>query len=292
MTKSVVEISLGSREVHADFLGFRALAKLNAELELHANERVHVDCKDLRWFDAQLGAVLHTVVSHAQQRGSEILLKNLPKSIRAILRKNGTLKEKMQDTYRTTIKVTKFKLDEEVRFASFVKDSFTRKNVPEMGESLARKFFEGLDELFANCSLHSKSLVPVFAGGQFFPTASKLCFTLSDGGRGIHGSLKAAGKHFDEDKDAVAWAMEKTHSARAGDIPGGLGLWILQEFVAMNGGRLVICSHEGYWEKKGNEFTVRRLGARFPGTVASLEINTADRHKYELDELVSPTEIW
>jgi hypothetical protein len=171
-------------------------------------------------------------------RGNDIHLKDLQGSVRTILKKNGTLKGEIKDTYETTIKVTKFNLDEEVRFASFAKDSFSRKAVPEMSAALSRKFFEGLDELFANCSLHSKAAVPVFAGGQFFPTASKLCFTVSDGGRGIHGSLRAAGKDFAADKDAVAWAMERTNSARTGDIPGGLGLWILQEFVAMNGGRL------------------------------------------------------
>lgn len=292
MTKPTFEIPLGATEIHADFMGFRALAKLNVELERYEDSKILVSCKNLRWFDAQLGAALQTVASHAQMRGNDIHLKDLQGSVRTILKKNGTLNGEIKDTYGTTIKVTKFNLDEEVRFASFAKDSFSRKAVPEMSAALSRKFFEGLDELFANCSLHSKAAVPVFAGGQFFPTASKLCFTISDGGRGIHGSLRAAGKDFAADKDAVAWAMERTNSARTGDIPGGLGLWILQEFVAMNGGRLAICSHEGYWERQGADITSRRLGAAFPGTIASLEINTADRKKYELDQIVSPYDIW
>jgi hypothetical protein len=48
----------------------------------------------------------------------------------------------------------------------------------------------------------------------------------------------------------------------------------------------------GVLGKAGADITSRRLGAVFPGTIASFEINTADRNKYELDQIVSPYNIW
>lgn len=72
-----------------------------------------------------------------------------------------------------------------------------------MSKGLREKFLEGLDELFANSSLHSKSTTPVFSGGQFFPNKDRLTFVISDGGRGISGSLEAAGKAFPTDAKSI-----------------------------------------------------------------------------------------
>ena len=161
-----------------------------------------------------------------------------------------------------------------------------------MSRGLREKFLEGVDELFANSSLHSLSSIPVFSGGQFFPRKDRLTFIICDGGRGIHGSLQAAGKLFSQTSDAIDWAMEMNNSARSGDIPGGLGLGILKDFVKMNQGCLLVCSHDGYWELKGDTIRKATLSAHFPGTAVSLEINTADTKSYHMTSRVNPSEIW
>jgi hypothetical protein len=86
VTKPTIEIPLGATEIHATH-GFRALAKLSAELERYEDSKLLVSCKNLRWFDAQLGAALQTVASHAQMRGNDIHLKDLQGSVRTILQK-------------------------------------------------------------------------------------------------------------------------------------------------------------------------------------------------------------
>lgn len=57
-----------------------------------------------------------------------------------------------------------------------------------MTASLKRKFFEGIDEIFANSSLHSKTVTPITVCGQFFPKQGRLSFVISDGGQGVRGS--------------------------------------------------------------------------------------------------------
>ena len=44
---------------------------------------------------------------------------------------------------------------------------------------------------------------------------------------------------------AIEWAMKGRNTTRSGDVPGGLGLKILKEFIQLNGGRLSIVDHIG-----------------------------------------------
>ena len=161
-----------------------------------------------------------------------------------------------------------------------------------MSPALKGKFFEGIDELFANSALHSKSSLPITVCGQFFPKSRLLDFAIVDGGRGIAGSVSSTGRRFPNEADAIDWAMQPGNTTREGDIPGGLGSEILREFIALNGGRLIIASGAGFWCQKGNSVIKSPLRHSFPGTTVILEINTSDRNKYDLAAPPDPTNIW
>jgi hypothetical protein len=251
-----IVIPIGARDIQSDFRGFRALARLHANLAPIQNKTILIDCKGLGWVDAQLGTAILTLVGHSSQNGNKILFQDLAASPKTILQKNGTLSGKVHDRFHTTIPVTPFALSEEVEFAKFAREHLSREEMPRMSADLKDKFFEGVDELFANCGLHSKSRLPVYVGGQFFPVGKKLTFAICDGGQGIAGSLQAAGRTFDSHEKAIDWAMQPNNSARSGDIPGGLGLAILTEFIKLNGGKLTICSNGGYWEMHGENVKI------------------------------------
>ena len=285
-------VQLGAGEIAADVYGFQALATLHAQLERFSNYKIGIDCSRLRWIDAQLGTCLLTIVNLSRKRGNEITLYNISAKVQAILQKNKTLTGSVADRYGTTIPVTKFELDAEVEFSRYCSSHLLRPEVPRMSKGLREKFLEGLDEIFANSSLHSKSSIPVFSGGQFFPNRDKLIFVISDGGRGIRGSLNSAGITFPSAAEAIEWAMQMNNSARSGDIPGGLGLGILQEFVKLNEGCLIVCSQDGYWELRSGKVAKFNLPASYPGTAVSLEINTRDQRSYHMASRVNPNEIW
>lgn len=285
-------IDIGAYEIVANVAGFSALAKLHAELGKFSHANLGIDCQKLGWIDAQLGACLLTIVNHCRAHGNDIQLFNVVPRIIAILQKNKTLFGARADVHGTTIPVTSFNRDDEVEFSQFTRLRLSRPEMPKMSEGLKGKFFEGIDELFANSALWSNSPIPVFAGGQFFPRSDRLSFVLSDGGQGIQGSLAAAGRHFSAPEDAIDWAMEMNNSARQGDIPGGLGLGILKDFVAMNGGCLLVCSHAGFWESRNGIVTKRRISGAYPGTAVSLEINTSDLKSYRMQSSINPHDIW
>lgn len=285
-------IELGAYEIRANSLGLEALSRLHGELSQLQDSNVGIDCKSLTWIDAQLGASLLTIVNLARRSGNDILFYNIAPRIQTILKKNKTLSGGAVDINGTTIPVTGFDTNSAVEFSKFSKERLMRREMPRMSPGLVTKFFEGIDELFANSALWANSPISVFAGGQFFPRLDRLAFVISDGGRGIQGSLSAAGKNFAAPEDAIDWAMEMNNSARQGDIPGGLGLGILKEFIGMNGGCLLVCSHHGYWEYRNGTIKKKRIASQYPGTVVSLEINTSDTNLYHMKSATNPHEIW
>ena len=81
---------------------------------------------------------------------------------------------------------------------------------------------------------------------------------------------------------AIEWALQEGNTTRKGNVPGGLGLKLIREFITMNKGRIQIVSDRGYWEFSPQGETLTRIDTSFPGTVINIEINTADTSSYRL----------
>lgn len=277
-----VSISMGTRRLVASSIGFASLARLHEKISEHTDKDIYIDCSDLVWMDAHLSAPLATIVDRSKLLGNQLQLTNLHPSIRLILQKNRLLKTKAKDTYGTTIQLTRFSLEEAVDFAHYTRHGLLQNKMPKMEKSLLSKFFETIDELFSNCSLHSKSPTKIIACGQFFPQSKELSFSISDGGRGIDGSLANAGITFDKTSEAIDWAMQSNNTSRHGDIPGGLGLKLFKDFIAKNNGSIKVVSNDGYWCQDGGDTEMNDISCGLPGTTVTLTINTADKKRYDM----------
>jgi hypothetical protein len=85
-------------------------------------------------------------------------------------------------------------------------------------------------------------------------------------------------------KEAIIWAISENNTTKpkSNNIPGGLGLKIMLEFVKMNKGKVQIVSGDGYWQfDKNGEFS-NKLEVSFPGTIVNLEFNLDDSSFYYL----------
>lgn len=287
-----IEIALSSRELRNDAASFVALARLHADLSQHSGQTVHLDWSEVQWFDAHLSAPLRTIVLHGQARGNSFRLAGLRRSVRDILSKNGLLKRKLPDVHRTTMPVQGFALDDSKGFAQYTKKNLSRPEMPRMTPQLQRKLHEGIDELFANSSMHSDSPLKVVVAGQFYPLKHLLTMSISDGGIGIVGSLRKSGLAMRNHSEAIEWAMETNNTSKRGDIPGGLGLAVLREFIAANNGKLLVASKRGFWCQRGRSVEKSSMELEFPGTAVILEINTADKKAYDLNSRLKATDIW
>lgn len=284
-------VPIRAQRIDTDPAGFATLASLHSRLAQITGGVIRIDMSELGWIDAHLASPLLTIIRLAQQKQNTIRIGELNDAVRVILRKNRFLSMKAHDTYQTTIPVREFTTQDGVEFSNYAKSHLSRSEMPRMTRSLRDKFFEGIDELFANCALHSRTKTHVITAGQFFPTGQRLTFSIADGGRGIQGSIKDALNRSMPAPDAISWAMDAHNTTRMGDVPGGLGSQIIREFISKNKGKIVVVSNDGFWSQSGERVYKRQLSAAYPGTAVVLEINTADRHSYDL-RAPHPKDIW
>ncbi len=96
-------------------------------------------------------------------------------------------------------------------------------------------------------------------------------------------------------EEAIIWATKEfnsTKNSKLPGVPGGLGLKILCDFIDLNGGCIRIVSDAGYWRRRDSKIVTRPLNYPFPGTVVSVEINTADTSAYKLASELNPEDIF
>ena len=77
-----------------------------------------------------------------------------------------------------------------------------------------------------------------------------------------------------------------------GDIPGGLGLTLIREFVELNGGVLAVAFDKGFWRQDGSDVTMDGMRMPYPGTSIDLEIDSADTKQYNVKLQTDPNNIW
>ena len=151
---------------------YAEISKLHNDLSGHDSSEVEIDFSLIDRADAQLVSALRVVVDHSFERKQHLRFTSIAKNVSDILPKNGFFKDRMPDTNDTTIPWRHFSVDDRVEFASFAREHLSRHNMPRMSKSLSRKVFEGIDEIFASSSLHSKSPTPISVCGQYYPRKS------------------------------------------------------------------------------------------------------------------------
>jgi hypothetical protein len=284
-------------EIRHNQEGFEALVRLRSKTEECFLENIEIDMAWTTWFDADMCAAFGAILYQLSDSINTVKLVNIPKAVNNILSKNGFLsnygREKLPDTWGTTIPYQRFEAKDDRYFASYIEEEFVRRSeMPKMSPGLLKKFRESVFEMFSNAVIHSQTKLGIFSCGQFFPNRHRLDFSVADLGIGIRQNvLDNAGLRLRAD-EAIAWATVGRNTTKRGRIPGGLGLKLLREFINLNGGRIQIVSDSGYWGLDGGEEISAELKHRFHGTVVSIEIDTSDRHAYKLSSEVSEKDIF
>ena len=92
--------------------------------------------------------------------------------------------------------------------------------------------------------------------------------------------------------DAIDWAMTGTNTTRQGDVPGGLGLKILRDFIELNEGTLSVVSGNGYWCSAPNGMRRKEMVDPFPGTIVTIEVDTSDPKGYQMVDEIDPDSVF
>ena len=263
------------------------LANLHAQTADCFLDDVEIDMHVTDWLDADMCAAFGAILYRLEDKLNTVRLTNIHPDVENILSKNAFLshygRTKIPDYWGTTISYKRFDADDDRYFARYIEDEFIqRSEIPEMSIGLRKKFCESIFEIFSNAVLHSRTKLGIFSCGQLFPTRSKLNFCVADLGVGIQSNVH---RHTGVDltpEEAIEWATQANNTTKRGEVPGGLGLKLLCEFIDLNGGSLQIVSDAGYWRREHGRNNKGQLGSAFPGTVVSIEIDTSDRSSYRL----------
>lgn len=283
--------------IRHDQAGFESLVRFNAETEGRFLERIEIDMSQTDWFDADMCAPFGAILYRLGNRLNTIQLANIQPSVGRILSKNAFLSNygrlKIPDTWGTTIPYQRFDVKDDRYFAAYIENEFVhRTEMPRMSNGLVKKFRESVFEIFSNAVGHSRTELGIFSCGQFFPKRKRLDFSVADLGIGIPRNVKENARLDLTAEAAIAWATEGRNTTKKGRIPGGLGLKLLREFIALNRGRIQIVSGSGYWLSWKGRVHKAPLRHAFPGTVVSLEIDTSDKQSYVLSSEISESDIF
>lgn len=282
-------------EIRHDQAGFEALVRLYAQAKDCLFDDIDIELTG--WFDADMCAALGAILYRLGENLNTVRLQNINPKVVAILSKNGFLshygRERIPDQWGTTIPYQRFDVKDDRYFAGYIETELMRRSeIPSMSVGLLKKFRESIFEIFSNAVLHSRTEQGIFSCGQFFPKRHQLDFSVADLGVGICQNVKENAGLDLVPEEAIAWATEGRNTTKRGQIPGGLGLKLLGEFIDLNGGRIQIVSDAGYWRRENRKTVTARLSQPFPGTVVSVEINTADTQTYALTSELSEDDIF
>ena len=271
------------QNIKSDFDGYAALVDLSNKIGDIVFDDITFDLNRTAWFEANLTAVLGAILSDAQDMNN-IKFIGISGNIEKLLLRNHFLSHfgglKIPDYYATTIKYRKFKITEEKLFKEYLDgELLSKKAMPDMSVLLKKKVNESIFEIFNNAVLHGNCR-NVFSCGQYSPAKNKLDFTIVDLGKTIKANVNEYVRKDFSGEDAIKWAVAEGHTTKRGQIPGGLGLSLIREFIEKNTGKIQIVSADGYWEQKEGVETGKRFVQAFPGTIVNLEFNIADQSHY------------
>lgn len=280
----------------SNYEGFSQLVQLADQMKETSFETIDIDMSQVSWFEANMCAPFGAILYKVSRNSNSVSISNISSEVEDILSRNGFLSNYGRllkpDKYGSTIQYKRFKPEDDRYFASYISNNLTGKGIPQMSSGLHKKFLESIFEIFSNAVIHSRTKMGIYSCGQFFYKKQRLDFSVADLGMGIRMNLQEKAGIKLSAEQAIEWAMTGRNTTKNGPVPGGLGLKLLQEFISMNQGRILIASDRGYWELNDGNKILKKFKHQFPGTVVNIEINTADTSSYCLTSEIKPDEIF
>lgn len=291
MSESPPPASFSLAYGRTDARTFSGFGELFARAKAHDSGRFGIDCAGLNFCGGNLSAALMAIHRQLSDDGKSLFFLNLPRHVRSVLQDAGLFGVQLRRPRPSVIALTPFNAGESTRFELFARKGLENKGLPAMSPGVEDQFFSGLHELFTNFEIHAQSRLGAWACGQLFPQMGRIEVTLVDAGIGIPSKIMAMG-YAPSPQAAIAWAITGNNTTREGDIPGGLGLKVLREFIKLNKGELTIASHGGFWREAGGRVDSMPLAHPFPGTAVTVVVNTKDTQSYRLKNEVRAGDIF
>lgn len=264
------------------------LARICEEINSFSGEHLVLDFKRVDFVSANQFAVLGCILSDFQikNRHTQISIANMNERLTSIIRVNGfnihISWTSLPDRYNTSIPYKIFNVSQIDEFEKYITIKlFNRSDIPKMSSGVKECMIDNVLEIFNNVKEHTNA-ERLYTCGQYFPKKKLLYFTVVDSGETIPYNVT----HFFQDHGlilngfSVNWAIQSGNSTRRSDSPGGLGLYLLSDFIRMNEGELFIVSGNESFEQTKRGTRCKYLEHTFSGTIVTMGFNMADKSRY------------
>lgn len=282
--------------IKSNFEGYSSLVDFSNRTKGLVFDEIVLDFSNTKWFEGNLTAVLGAILNKAQSEFNDVKIENINKDIRTLFLRNHFLSHfghsKIPDYYDTAIKYRKFKTTEEKLFKEYLdRELLSKKVMPDMSTLLRKKINESIFEIFNNAVIHG-ICQNIFSCGQYYYQKKRLDFTVVDIGKTIKANVNKYLGHNISGEDSIKWAVCEGHTTKRGQIPGGLGLSLIRDFIKKNKGKIQIVSADGYWEEKNGIEMGKQFLQTFPGTIVNLEFNIDNQNYYCLSSEIDKDNIF
>ncbi len=271
--------------VKTDCEGYDSLASLYEDIIFSKEGEVLVDFSLCQRFDANLAAVLGALLLWMSQQGIKVYVSRPAHvGVRRTLTRNHFLRafdvETQNEDKENFIGYRQFGANEQDEFKEYVESELINKRrFPKHTETAGKKIMESIYEIYVNAISHSECAV-VHSCGEFLSgnTSSSLDMTIVNCGVTIADKvnqyMRARNLPELDSCKCIEWAMEEGNTTK--NVPGGLGLSLIKDFIRLNDGVLQIVSADALYEYRSGVVVMHTLGNNFPGTIVNMEFNPND----------------
>lgn len=251
---------------------------------------VALDFDTCDFLSAEAVAVLAGFVQFRLARGLQTRL--LPDTLRREVRKNlwkmGLLelfgKRPCQSPENSLPLYRQETYDREAIVRYIEREVMSRAEMPLMSKELRKEIRRSFVEIFGNVFHHSESVIGGLVCGQVYPKRKEIQLTFFDAGTGIGRNVRSCVRGISDDPTAIRWALERGTSTLAlfQGHPRGLGLYLLRQFLKLNGGELQVYANSGYYREQGTEHQAVVFNPPLKGTLIDLRIRIEESISYRL----------
>ncbi len=280
--------------INNSYESFQALIDLYQENKNKHFSEISLEIRN--FFAANMSSVLGAILDRFTDNVNSIRFIFSKKDVKTVLSKNDFLTyyglQRALDVNNTTIKYQKLKKTDGKYFKQYVVEEFIEghnTDLPRMSKGVKEKIVEAIYEIFVNAQIHSETDY-IYTCGQFFPNKHKIEFTIVDMGIGFKRKIKKRFGRNISSIDAISWAVKDRMTTK--DIPGGIGLALLREFIDKNSGKMQIVSGDGFYQYEAKEEKKMLFRGSFPGTIVNLQFKTDDSSSYSLGNEINMDEIF
>jgi hypothetical protein len=258
-----------------------------------ANSHIYISFLRVYWFEANLVAVLSSIIEDFGEKGNKIeiieyhnfFMKN------DILIRNGFAdKFNLERSFfkggnsPTHVPFRIYNSDDTDEHKKYVKNEIINSpHFPEDLVNLSAEITTNIYEIFVNAQTHG-NCKNIHVCGQFFPKNEILNITIVDSGT----TIKKNVQEFLENKnmsacECIDWTTihKNTTKKKDGKIPGGIGLSQLLNHLSNNDGMLQIISSNGMWQQDKKNSIPKKLDMKteFNGTIVNIKFNLVQKYE-------------